>query len=230
MARQTWMGLGVAALGMAIVLNSEPGGAQDATQDQGAMSSSSSSAAETEAQQNLEEARLRTQVARLQQQLAQMRTQLAQAQQGAGSGSSEQGVGGSGTSAIGDPNAEAPEGATGLGYASGVGGSANAGASSAASSDSASPGASGDASNSSGFALANVLHTGRVLSVTPSELVLEMVAGSASTLSLARDVQVLRDGQPVALGELESGTRVRTSANLVAPGNPVTRIEILPKR
>jgi hypothetical protein len=204
------MGLGVAALGMAIVLSSEPGVAQDASQDTGRSSMttdegvSSSSTAETEAQERLDVARLRTQVARLQQQLAQTRAELARASSPP-SDASEQGVGGSGNS--------------GTASSSDRGGATNTSPASSVSSD-----------GSSGFARANILHTGRVGSVSSSQLVLEEEAGGSTTLSLARDVEVLRGGRPMALGDLEAGTRVRASANLVAPGHPVTRIEVLPGR
>jgi hypothetical protein len=222
MARQTWMGLGVAALGMALVLGAEQGAAQTTEQDVGTQSQ-----AEAEAQQRLEVARLRTQVAQLQQQLAQMRTQLAQAESNQPASSSEQGVGGSGTggtdttggdtgrtSAIGDPNAEAPEGATGIGSPTSIG----------------SPTGSAPDDDDSGYALANVLHTGRVRSVSGQQIVLAEEGGVSTTLPLASNVQVLRGRKPVSLQGLEEGTLVRTSANLSDPGNPVSRIEILPTR
>ncbi|OJH35892.1 hypothetical protein BON30_35320 [Cystobacter ferrugineus] len=218
------MGLGVAALGMALVLGAEQGAAQT-EQDAGTQSQ-----AEAEAQQRLEVARLRTQVAQLQQQLARMRAQLAQAQ---ANEPSQQGVGGSGTggtdtagdgtggtdtagdgtggsSAIGDPNAEAPEGATGIGYPTGT--------------------APEEDDSGSGFAYASVLHTGRVRSVSGQRIVLAEEGGGSTTLPLANNVEVLRGRQRVSLQSLEEGTRVRTSANLASPGNLVTRIEILPTR
>ncbi|EPX59959.1 hypothetical protein D187_002703 [Cystobacter fuscus DSM 2262] len=216
------MGLGVAALGMALVLGAEQGAAQTTEQDSGTQSQ-----AEVEAQQRLEVARLRTQVAQLQQQLARMRAQLAQAQSNEPASSSEQGVGGSGTggtdttgdgtgrtSAIGDPNAEAPEGATGIGSPTSIG----------------YPTGSAPDEDDSGYALANVLHTGRVRSVSGQQIVLAEEGGVSTTLPLASNVQVLRGRQRVSLQSLEEGTLVRTSANLSSPGNPVTRIEILPTR
>lgn len=216
MARQTWMGVGVAAVGMALVLGVPQGAAQDQGQSSGMMSASSQ--AENEAEYRLQIAQLRTQVAQLQQQLTQMRAQVAQ--NASAPSNSSQGVGGSGsagTSAVGDPNAEAPQGATGIGYATGgVGGSGSAG--------------TAPASDDSGFALANILHTGRVKSITSRSLVLTEEKGVTTTLSLAREVEVLENGRPIALGRLAEGTRVRTSAPLTEPGNPVVRIEILPSR
>lgn len=79
---------------------------------------------------------------------------------------------------------------------------------------------------SESVAVANVIHTGRVRSVTQQRLVLEE-EGATHTLPLARDVRVLRGGQRVALRDLREGTQVRTSADLYARGNPVTRIEVL---
>lgn len=216
MANQMWMGVGVAAVGMALVL----GVPLSAAQEQGQVSSgtiSASTQAENEAEYRLEIAQLRTQVAQLQQQLARTRTQVAQ--NPSTPSSTEQGVGGSGnagTSPIGDSNAEVPEGANGVGRATSVGGSGSAG--------------TAPASGDSGFALANVLHTGQVKSVTPRTLVLMGEKGSTTTLSLARDVEVLDKGRPIALGRLEAGTRVKTSAPLATPGNPVIRIEILPTK
>src|SRR6218665_798157 len=282
MRRHTWMGVGVAAAGMVLVLGAEqgraqstpppayPGGASGEDISQGSRVSGTtdgsvssgtaetqpqgtgqdtgtqSSAQMTEAQQRLEVARLRTQVAQLQQQLARMRTQLAQAQSGQSSSTSQpppqntsstQGVGGGGTegsSAVGNPNAEAPREAPGVGSPppptrrnrnrnpqgpppSDTGGSGSGNT----------RGASGASDTASGFALANILHTGRVRSVSSQQLVLDEEGGGSNTLTLARDVQVLREGRPATFKSLEKGMRVKTSANLYTQGNPVTRIEVL---
>ncbi|ATB30214.1 hypothetical protein [Melittangium boletus] len=258
MRKHTWMGLGAAAVGMVVVLGAEQGQAQSTsppaypggasgedisqgsrvsgttdgsvsggvaeTQPQGGGQDTNTqpSAQMTEAQQRLEIARLRTQVAQLQQQLARMRTQLAQAQSGQQPASASQpGVGGGGTegsSAVGNPNAEAPQGASGVGSPSDTGGSGSA------------SGASGADDNESGYALANVLHTGRVRSVSAQRLVLDEDGGGSHTLTLSNDVEVFRAGRPTTLESLEKGMRVKTSANLYARDNPVTRIEVLPSK
>jgi hypothetical protein len=175
-----------------------------------------------EAQQRVEIARLRAQVAGLEQQLAQIRVQLARTQAAQGTGGSGQGMGGSGqgtggggSAGIGDPNAEAPDGASGIGYATaeGVGGGGNAGG-------------AADTRNE-GYAVANVILQGRVRSVNPQQLVLDLEGGFSNTLSLARDVRVTQNGKQVALRTLGEGTLVRTSADLYARGNPVTSIEVL---
>ncbi|HYO54805.1 hypothetical protein [Archangium sp.] len=154
---------------------------------------------EEDAQQRVELARLRAEMARLEQQLAQMRAQLARVE------SATQGVGGSGTAGIGDPNAEAP----------GVGGGGNAG------------GDRPDTSNE-GFAVANIIYTGRVRSVSQQQLVLVDDGGLVNTLSLAPKVRVLRGGQQVSLQSLRQGTLVRVSGDLYARGNPISEIQVLP--
>ena len=69
-----------------------------------------------------------------------------------------------------------------------------------------------------------------VKSVTSRSLELTEEKGATTTLSLAREVEVLQNGRPIPLGRLEEGMRVRTSAPLAEPGNPVVRIEVLPTR
>jgi hypothetical protein len=165
-----------------------------------------------EAQQRVEIARLRVEVVRLEQQLAQMRARLAREEAVA------QGVGGSGTAGIGDPNAEAPAGVTGSGdvMGEGVGGGGNAG------------GASRPDTSNEGFAVANIIYTGRVRSVSQQQLVLVDEGGLVNTLSLAPKVRVLRGGQPVALRSLREGTRVRVSGDMYARGNAISEIQVLP--
>ncbi|HZH13915.1 MAG TPA: hypothetical protein VE057_06100 [Archangium sp.] len=189
---------------------------------QGTAGTQQAQASDVEAQQRVEIARLRAQVAGLEQQLAQMRVQLARTQaaqgtggSGQGTGGSGQGTGGSGTAGIGDPNAEAPDGAAGIGYATaeGVGGGGNAGG-------------AVDTSNE-GVAVAHVIHRGRVRSVSQQELVLDEEDGGTSTLSLAKNVRVTQGRQQVALRNLSEGTLVRASADLYARGNPVMSIEVL---
>lgn len=179
-------------------------------------------ASDVETQQRVEIARLRAQVAGLEQQLARMRVQLARTQtaqgtggSGQGTGGSGQGTGGSGTAGIGNPNAEAPDGATGIGYATaeGVGGGGNAGG-------------AVDTGNE-GVAVAHVIHRGRVRSVSQQELVLDEEDGGTSTLPLAKNVRVTQGRQQVPLKNLSEGTLVRASADLYARGNPVMSIEVL---
>ncbi|WPB77553.1 hypothetical protein KYC5002_00100 [Archangium violaceum] len=182
-----------------------------------------------ETQQRVEIARLRAQVAGLEQQLAQMRVNLARVQAGQGTGVQGAGTGGSGTgsSAVGAPNAEAPTGATGIGYstAEGVGGGGTPGTTTGTTTGTT----KGTATNPSneGYAVANVIHSGRVRSVTQQQLVLDEEDGSTSTLSLAKDVRVIQGRQQMSLKNLGEGTLVRTSADLYARGNPVTSIEVL---
>ena len=169
-----------------------------------------------ETQQRVEIARLRAQVAGLEKQVAQMRVNLARVQGGQGTGTDGSGTG---NSAVGAPNAEAPTGATGIGYstAEGVGGGGTTGT------------PTGTATNPSneGLAVANVIHRGRVRSVTQQQLVLDEEEGGTTTLSLAKDVRVIQGRQQMSLKNLGEGTLVRTSADLYARGNPVTSLEVL---
>ncbi|WP_257451946.1 hypothetical protein [Archangium lipolyticum] len=210
-------------------------GATDATggsgqaEDTGQQTTGNQQMSSVDARQLQEIARLRAEVARLQLELARMRSQLVQAQQAGGAG---QGVGGSGSAGIGDPNAEAPAGATGLGDPNaeaparaqesgtpvneGVGGGGAGGAQARPDTD------------NQGYAVANVIYTGRVRSVSQQRLVLVDDAGAANTLSLAPNVRVLRQGQQVSLQSIQEGTVVRASASLYTRGNPVTEIEVVP--
>ncbi|WNG51658.1 hypothetical protein F0U60_51735 [Archangium minus] len=186
------------------------------------------------AQQRLEVARLRTEVARLEQQLAQMRARLSQAEtasqgtggsgagtggSGAGTGGSgSAGTGGSGSAGIGDPSAEGPEVNTGVGdpAAESVGGAGRAQAATQP-----------DTSNQ-GYAVAHVIHTGRVRSVSQQRLVLVDEGGIVKTLTLAPNVRVVRGGRQVALQSLTEGAVVRASGDMYARDNPVFEIQVVP--
>lgn len=172
------------------------------------------SVAELVAQKEYEIAQLRTQVARLQQQLLQ--SQSAMQQMGAqNQGVGGSGTGGSGSSDIGNPNAQAPAGASGVGYTSGTG-----------------QGGSGVATQNPppAIAEATVLQTGRVRSVDTRQLILEDDAGNSFPVPLAQGVHVFKGRQQMALDKLTPGKWVRTSADLYTPGKPVTRIDVLPKK
>jgi hypothetical protein len=182
-----------------------------------------------EAAQRQEISLLRAEVERLQQELTRMRAQTAEAgrtaQGGSGTGTGGTGNVGTGTggaenAGVGDPNAEAPSGQAGLGDAAGegVGGGGRAGGAQQA--------ARPDTDNQ-GTAVANVIYTGRVRSVSQGQLVLDIEGGISNSLLLARDVRVFRGREQVSLQSLREGTVVRASADLYARGNPVTRIEVL---
>jgi hypothetical protein len=191
------------------------GGAGQTT-DTGQQTTGTQQMSSAEAWQQQEVAQLRAEVARLQLELARMRSQLAQAQQAGGAGP---GVGGSGAVGIGDPNAEAPAGATASGTSvdEGVGGSGRAGDAQAR-----------PDTDDQGYAVANVIYTGRVRSVSQQRLVLVDEGGATNTLSLAPNVRVLREGQQVSLRNIQEGSVVRASASLYTRGNPVTQIEVVP--
>ena len=101
-------------------------------------------------------------------------------------------------------------GSTASSNVSNGGGSSSIGSSPAIGGSSAigDPTASAPSSGDSGFALANVIHRGRVRSVSSHQLVLADDVGGSSTLPLATTVQVTQNGRPVALGSLQEGTRM----------------------
>lgn len=217
MRKRTWMDVGIAVLGLFLVCSA----VQDVAQAPSGTDTEQATqqATNVEAVQRQEISRLRAEVDRLQREVARMREQLAQAglptQSGTGAG-----TGGAGNAGIGDPNAEAPAGQVGLGNPEGtsIGGSGRAGGGQAARPD----------TDNAGTAVANIIYTGRIRSVSQGQLVLEVDDGISNSLPLARDVRVFRGRQEVAFKTLREGTFVRASADLYARGNPVVRIEVLP--
>ncbi|QRK10629.1 hypothetical protein JQX13_11400 [Archangium violaceum] len=246
MRKPTWLDLGIAVLGLFLVCSAAQGVAQTQSTGTGTAGTGTGQTAATEqgtgtqgaavdaAQQRLEVARLRTEVARLEQQLAQMRARLSQAESASqGTGGSGAGTGGSGPG-IGDPNAEAPELNTGVGdpaaeapelntgvgdpAAEGVGGGGNTGRA---------PDTRPDTSNQ-GYAVAHVIHTGRVRSVSQQRLVLVDEGGRVKTLPLAANVRVVSGGRQVSLQSLREGATVRASGDMYARDNPVFEIQVVP--
>ena len=193
-------------------------------------SSQGSSMSLTEAQQQLEVARLRTEVARLQQQLVQMGAQLEQAR-------AMQGASGTGGSGTGGTDAT-PANGTNASMGSSMGTSGSSSSTNAAPVDNTGVGGTGSSvgtgsapgTGGEGISEVNILYTGRVRSVSDKQLVLEDAAGAVRTLSLAQGVRVFDKGQPVTREQLTEGRQVRTSADISARGHPVTRIDLLPAR
>ncbi len=201
--QRTWWELGIVALGLFLVC----GTAQ--AQDTGGAAQVAVQAPRQEdvgLQQEVE--RLRAQVARLQLQLAQVRRQLEEAQAG---------TGGAGSGGIGDPAAEAEVGATGLGdpTAEGVGGGGRAGTAQPDTDD-------------QGTALVSAIYSGKLRSITERQVVLEGEEGEApSRHALGQKVRVLRNGREVSWKSLKQGALVRITTDIMAPGNPVTEIQVL---
>lgn len=246
MRKRTWLDMGIAVLGLFLVCSA----AQDVAQSQGTyddayglspgttgtgqgtggagqgtgtgqmttdteQATGTQASSSVEAVQRQEISQLRAEVDRLQRELTRMRAQLAEAGL-----PTQEGTGGAGSAGIGDPNAEAPAGQSGLGnpVGEGVGGSGRAGGAQAARPD----------TGNEGTAVANMIFTGRIRSVSQQQLVLEVDEGVSNSLPLARDVRVFRGRQQVAFNTLREGTFVRASADLYARGNPVVRIDVLP--
>jgi hypothetical protein len=210
------MDVGIAVLGLFLVCSAVQDVAQEPGTGQGG---GTQQATNVEAVQRQEISRLRAEVDRLQREVTRMRAQLAEAGLPT-QGATDTGTGGTGNAGIGDPSAEAPAGQVGLGdpAGEGVGGSGRAGGAQAARPD----------TDNEGTAVANIIYTGRIRSVSPEQLILDVDGGLSNNLPLARDVQVFRGRKEVAFKTLREGTFVRASADLYARGNPVIRIEVLP--
>ena len=216
MRKRTWMDVGIAVLGLFLVCSA----VQDVAQEPGTgQAGGTQQATNVEAVQRQEISRLRAEVDRLQREVTRMRAQLAEAGLPT-QGGTDTGTGGAGNAGIGDPSAEAPAGQVGLGdpAGEGVGGSGRAGGAQAARPD----------TDNEGTAVANIIYTGRIRSVSPEQLILDVEEGLSNNLPLARDVRVFRGRKEVAFKTLREGTFVRASADLYARGNPVVRIEVLP--
>jgi hypothetical protein len=224
------MDVGIAVLGLFLVCSAvqdvaqAPSGPGTGTGDAAAQVGQGTQqgtprATNVEAVQRREISRLRAEVDRLQREVARMREQLAQAGLPT-QGETGAGTGGAGSTGIGDPSAEAPAGQVGLGdpEGTGIGGSGRAGGAQAARPD----------TDNAGTAVANIIYTGHVRSVSQGQLVLDVGDGISNSLTLSRDVRVFRGRQQVALKSLREGTFVRASADLYGRGNPVVRIEVLP--
>lgn len=220
MRKRTWMDVGIAVLGLFLVCSASPGVAQDtSTRGAGATGGSgqvggTQGTEQVEVQQWQEIAQLRGEVSRLQREVARMQAQLSEAGLAgrgvggagtAGTDAENAGTGGGGSAGIGDPNAE------------GVGGGGRAGGAQANRPD----------TSNQGVAVANIIHTGRVRSVSARELVLVDEGGSKSLL-LANNVRVFRGREQVSLQSLREGTFVRASADLYMRDNPVIEIQVLP--
>lgn len=110
----------------------------------------------------------------------------------------------------------------------GVGGAGQAGvASPAAGAAPAQPPASG---GTSGEAVVNAIYTGQVRSVSNRWLVLEDEAGQPFAVELDAQTRILRDGRRISARQLQQGTRVRATVDLLSERNQATEVTTLPAR
>ncbi len=78
-----------------------------------------------------------------------------------------------------------------------------------------------------GEAVVNAIYTGTVSSVSQGRLQL-LDDGQVLTLELGERTRVYRDGRSISVGQLEEGTRVRVTVDLVGLDNEATEISVLP--
>lgn len=120
-----------------------------------------------------------------------------------------------------------------LSSAMGVGGSGQAGAQGPAPRGSATQGSAerGTAARGTqevGEAVVNAIYTGTVRSVSVDQLVLLDEDGQAFTVELGERTRVFRDGKRITARQLEKGTRVRATVDLLAGHQQAMEIVTLP--
>jgi hypothetical protein len=165
-------------------------------------------AAEAEARAGLggaqarEVADLQTEVVRLRAELAQLRAEVAELR----------GTGGSGTEGMGE----------------GTGGSGGGGEDAAGAGTGGSGGGGGRTDAQRGGSEAAAIYTGTVEDVRSDRIVLTDEDGTSLVFHLGDRTRVLRNGRSVPVRQLQEGTRVRASVDLLSAGrNQVTEIVVL---
>lgn len=183
---------------------------------------------------------LRQSVLQLQSDVAQLRQELAQVRAELASVTASTGVGGSGQAGVA-PAAGAPTGAgarqdTPAGTAPAQG-TVSGGTSSqviapraSASPGTAQGGTQAVGTTSPGKAMVNAIFTGTVRSVSDKQLVLLDDSGKSFAVELGDQTRFLRDGQRISAQQLEQGTRVRATVDLLAGHNQAKEVTTLPER
>jgi hypothetical protein len=81
-----------------------------------------------------------------------------------------------------------------------------------------------------GTAEATALYSGTVQEVGPQAIVIGDETGTLLTLDVDRNTRVLRDGRRIPLGQLQEGTRVSASVDLLSDGrNEALEIIVQPR-
>jgi hypothetical protein len=157
-------------------------------------------------------------MARMSQELAQVRAQLDDLHSAMGVGGSGQGVGGSG-------QAGAQAGAQGTAAR----GNATAGTADRGNPDPSTVGRGTlNRTTDPGEAVVNAIYTGTVRSVSAGRLVLLDEQGQPFTVELGEATRVMRDGKRITARQLEKGTRVRATVDMLAGHNQAMEVVTLP--
>ena len=79
-----------------------------------------------------------------------------------------------------------------------------------------------------GAAVVNAIYTGTVSAVSAGQLVLLDEEGQSFTVALGERTRVLRDGKRITARQLEKGTRVRATVDLLASNSQALEVVTLP--
>jgi hypothetical protein len=79
-----------------------------------------------------------------------------------------------------------------------------------------------------GEAVVNAIYTGTVRSVSAGQLVLLDEEGQSFTVALGERTRVLRDGKRISARQLEKGTRVRATVDLLSGNSQAMEVVTLP--
>ena len=115
-----------------------------------------------------------------------------------------------------------------LSSAMGVGGSGQAGTQGPAQPGSTTQGTAAGGTQEVGEAMVNAIYTGTVRSVSVDQLVLLDEDGQAFAVELGERTRVFRDGERITARQLEEGTRVRATVDLLAGHQQAMEIVTLP--
>lgn len=160
---------------------------------------------------------LQAEVAQLRQELAQVRAELANL-------SGSMGVGGSGQAGGAQVTGQAPVASQPTRQDTETTGTSAVGNVTQGNAVGTGTGGSGE----EGEAVVNAIYTGTVRSVSSGRLVLLDEEGQPFSVELGKSTRVLRNGQRITAGQLERGTRVRATVDLLAGHNQATEIVALP--
>ncbi len=162
---------------------------------------------------------LQADMARMSQELAQVRAQLAELNSSVGVGGSGQAVGGSG---------QAGEQTRAQGTTAPRGNSPRDPEDRGAPDPTTVGRGTLNRTTDPGEAVVNAIYTGTVRSVSARELVLLDEEGQSFTVELGERTRVMRDGKRITARQLQKGTRVRATVDLLAGHNQAMEVIALP--
>lgn len=91
-------------------------------------------------------------------------------------------------------------------------------------------GGGGQEGEAAGEAVVNAIYTGQVRSASSQRLVLVDESGQPFPVELGEQTRILRNGQRISARQLQEGTRVRATVDLLSGRNQATEVVTLPGR